>query len=216
MSPLKHRLAPRVTMIEGQPSHSEPETPASTGRYFIAAAVLLAGCGYPTCVLLGLVPGPNRLGPADLALVVFAISGAVVAASPRLLASVRKVKLSGFELELEQVREQQKAQRARIAEIDMLLPLLLPDAQFKHLENLLTHRTASYQGGRGVRDELRQLANSDLIRRLPGRTLGEIEKVREFDLAKYVKLTPLGEYWGQRYMSRKRSAEGEDEADAQD
>jgi hypothetical protein len=94
-----------------------------------------------------------------------------------------------------------------------LIPLLLPDAQFKHLQNLLRHRTASYKGGHSLREELRQLASSGLIRRLPERKIADMKSNQEFDLAEYVTLTPLGEYWGERYMSRKPEVEGENESD---
>src|SRR5215471_3747813 len=148
--------------LSPSPALEVKESPSGVPRFFAAVALLL-GAGYPALVLAGKVQPTNRLTAAEIALVLVAMTAAVVVVSPRFLGSIRKLKLSGFELELDQVREQQQRQRARLVEIDMLLPLLMPDAQFRHLENLVKRTTTKYRGGSAVREELRKLASSGLI-----------------------------------------------------
>jgi hypothetical protein len=180
-------------------------------HYLIATLTVLLGCAYPALVIAGKVPPANRLSASEIAFMVLAIATGVALASPRFLRALRKLKISGFELELDRVREQQRRQRVRIAEIDMLLPLLMPDEQFRHLENLLNHNTGAYRGGDKVRQELRQLASSGLIRRRLDRQIASLKNDGRFDLADYVELTPLGTYWGERYIGRKRHADAEGE-----
>jgi len=194
--------------LSPSPALEVKESPSGVPRFFAAVALLL-GAGYPALVLAGKVQPTNRLTAAEIALVLVAMTAAVVVVSPRFLGSIRKLKLSGFELELDQVREQQQRQRARLVEIDMLLPLLMPDAQFRHLENLVKRTTTKYRGGSAVREELRKLASSGLIRRRPGRSIASLKSDLEFDLADYVELTQLGAVWGERYIQHKERTNAE-------
>lgn len=180
-------------------------------RYLVAAAILIAGSLYPASIVTGCVPPANRLGGVDLVVVGIALFAAALAVSPSLVASVRRVKTPAFEVELAQVREQQRAQQARIAQIDELLPLLLPRSQFQHLKNLLTLNTAGYRGGQSLQTELRQLASSGLIRRRPGMQIDALRSDFSFDLADYVEITPLGRYWGDRYANSQTVVAQDDE-----
>ncbi|MDJ0865377.1 MAG: hypothetical protein QNK03_04650 [Myxococcota bacterium] len=185
-------------------------TSSAGWRTALAVVFILGGISYSVLVVTGVVQQQNRLQASELAFLSLLLIAAAVAGNPRLLDSLRKLKLSGFELELARVKETQEAQAQRIDGLDMVLPLLLPEAEFKHLRNLLRGKTA-YTGNHALRSQLRRLANNRLIERLPGAQIADMEDGKKFDLAQYVRLKPLGEYWGRRYHDLREAQGSNDE-----
>lgn len=102
-----------------------------------------------------------------------------------------------FEL-IEKLRERQDKQEERLADIALILPLLLPDREVKHVRNLWAHATAGYKGNHFLRTELRRLRSIGLLTMKEGRTVAEMKDGAEFDLADYVGLTELGRRWAVR------------------
>lgn len=100
----------------------------------------------------------------------------------------------GFKREVEEVQERQDQQESRLKDIDLILPLLLPEEARKHLENL-AQGAAPYVGQESLRTELRRLSSLNLIEMKDEKTIEQMENGSRFELADYVRLTPLGEQW---------------------
>jgi hypothetical protein len=82
-----------------------------------------------------------------------------------------------------------------------VMPTLLSQWEQAHLVNLAKSNNKKYTGGYSMRTELRRLSDIGLIRRLPGRTIGEMtSNIGEFDLSTYVELTDLGNEWANRIL----------------
>jgi hypothetical protein len=81
---------------------------------------------------------------------------------------------------------------AQADQIDLLLPLVIPEAERKHLLNLAHGRTRRYRGRGSLRSELRHLRSMGLIKKRSGRNIGDIATGAVHDLAEFVELTELG------------------------
>jgi hypothetical protein len=99
---------------------------------------------------------------------------------------------------LEKLREQQQKQAERLADIALILPLLLPDKEVRHVRNLFVKQTEKYQGSSSLREELRRLRSIGLIAKKPDRNIGDMRDGMTFDLADSVELTELGRRWAAR------------------
>lgn len=82
-----------------------------------------------------------------------------------------------------------------IDEIGLVLPLVIPEAERKHLLNIAEGRTQGYKGRGSLRSELRHLRSMGLIQKRPGRHIGDLESGGVHDLAEVVELTDLGRKW---------------------
>jgi hypothetical protein len=102
-----------------------------------------------------------------------------------------------FEM-IEKIRERQDKQEERLADIALVLPLLLPQNEVKHVKNLFERATSRYMGGHPLRTELRRLASIGLLSRKSGRHIGEMKDDATFDLGECVELTDLGRAWAIR------------------
>jgi hypothetical protein len=102
-----------------------------------------------------------------------------------------------FEL-IEKLRERQDKQEERLADIALILPLLLPEREVKHVRNLWAHTTAGYKGNHFLRTEVRRLRSIGLLTMKEGRKVSDMKDDAEFDLANYVGLTELGRRWAVR------------------
>lgn len=80
-------------------------------------------------------------------------------------------------------------------DMGLLLPMLIPKPEQKHLLNIAHGRTQGYKGGGSLRSELRHLRSIGLIRKHPGRNIGELISDNVYDLADFVELTDLGKQW---------------------
>ena len=77
----------------------------------------------------------------------------------------------------------------------LLLSVLIPEPEQKHLINIVEGKTKGYKGGHIVRSELRHLRSIGLIRKHPDRNIGELRSDGVYDLADIVELTNLGLQW---------------------
>jgi hypothetical protein len=80
-------------------------------------------------------------------------------------------------------------------DLGLVLPVLIPEAERKHLLNLAHARTQGYRGSGSVRAELRHLRDIGLIRKLSDRHIGDLKSGSTHDLARIVELTDLGRHW---------------------
>jgi CAP12/Pycsar effector protein, TIR domain len=97
------------------------------------------------------------------------------------------------------IRKQMASAPAPLAaggdDIRLVLPALIPEPERKHLLNIAHGKTQSYQGRGSLRSELRHLLYIGLIRKHPGRLIGEFTSGNRHDLADIVELTDLGKEW---------------------
>jgi hypothetical protein len=90
----------------------------------------------------------------------------------------------------------------------LLVSRMIPEAEQKHLFNLADGTTKEYTGRSSLQSELRHLAESGLLMRRPGRSIGDMRRGTIFDLADYVELTDLGRFWID-FDRRRRNPEGD-------
>ncbi len=122
----------------------------------------------------------------------------VVAGALLLLRKIKTLSFGDVKLEmLEKVKERQVRQEEKLDDLDLILPLLLPDKERKHLINLDEGRTKDYEGNKNVRHELRRLRSIGLISMKKG-YIADIKDGMKFNLANHVELTPLGRRWTKR------------------
>jgi hypothetical protein len=164
-----------------------------TVRKALITAIVVAVSAYTLGVVLGYVPPERKIDTANLAIIALAVLCVFLLANPAVLQRLKAFEVSGVKFEmLERVKEKQAEQEHKIEDIALILPLLLPKAERKHLLNLANGKTA-YKGNAALRAELRRLRTATLIRSLPEFHIGQVEDNANIDLAKYVALTPLGE-----------------------
>jgi hypothetical protein len=122
-----------------------------------------------------------------------------VAGALLLLRQVKTFSMGQLKFELiERLRERQDKQEERLTDISLVLPLLLPGREVKHVKNLFAHTTTEYAGGHSLRGELRRLRSIGLLTMKQGRSVSEMKDGTQFDLASYVDLTELGRKWATR------------------
>ena len=197
---------------------SDPNDPAAvsvTSKYLravAAVALVLAAVAYTAGVLSGELKKHERVDAVHLGLIALAGAGAALLVRPDLL-PVKRVEVSGFKLELlERVRSRQIEQENVLHDVQMMLPLLLPETERKHLLNLAGGKSGGYRGGGPVRAELRRLRSIGLVEMTgPDRQVAHLRGDRDFDLADFVRLTPLGERWVAKLREIEEAAPEEDD-----
>ena len=80
-------------------------------------------------------------------------------------------------------------------DIGLVLPVLIPEPERKHLLNIAHGKTQEYQGRGSLRSELRHLRSIGLMRTHHGRHIGDLTSGDRHDLADIVELTDLGKEW---------------------
>jgi len=158
----------------------------------LAAVVCLTAVAYTAGVVFGIISQEHRIDATNLIILGLAALIALLLVNPDALDQLRRFKLAGFELEIEKLKRDQELQQGQLEAVSLLLPLVLREAETKHLRNLSDAKTAGYVGSHPVRTELRQLATLGLVQRMEGRMIRELKDNMSFDLANYVRLTPFG------------------------
>lgn len=140
----------------------------------------------------------------------------IVAGVLLLLRQIKTFNFGDIKLEmLEKVRERQVQQEEKLDDFELVLPLLLPEKERKHLVNLGEGRTKDYKGNQNLRDELRRLRSIALIAMKKG-YMSDIKDGLIVNLADHVELTSLGGRWTRRISEiQKDDAEKASESDAE-
>lgn len=177
-----------------RPDKSEPiEAVEVATRWGLVGLSALAALG---ALLRMFAPGPSALPDRldQTTLLYLGVAGGLL-----LLRQVKTFSLGQLKFEmLEKLREQQQKQAERLADIALILPLLLPDKEVRHVRNLFVKQTEKYQGSSSLREELRRLRSIGLIAKKPDRNIGDLRDGMPFDLADHVELTELGRRWAAR------------------
>ena len=87
-------------------------------------------------------------------------------------------------------------------DIGLVLSVLIPEPEQKHLLNIADGKTRGYKGGGIVRSELRHLRSIGLIRKHGGRNIGELKSDGVYDIADIVALTDLGRQWAAKLKAK--------------
>jgi hypothetical protein len=176
-------------------------------RRTVAVVVVLATCTYIIAVLLGWIPAQQKLGAADISVIVVAAGVVSILLRPQLLDRLTHLKFGGLELDwLQKLQEDQQKQRDELDDVRFVLTLLLQPSELEHLRNL-ERGTTQYQGNEAVGAELRKLRTLGLIRNRKGHTIGEISSKRTLDLKDFVELTERGKHYLERlgeYLEKKQ------------
>jgi hypothetical protein len=174
-----------------------------TIRYVAAGMIGLAVLAYILALVLGALPEKAHIDFAAIVLVVVAAAGVALLFSPKwdttfvaALTRVRVFQFASLKVELEAIRVRQDEQTSRLELLQLLAPLVLTDAEQKHLRNLCFRRTAGYQGNHEVRSELRRLRYLTLITNT--QPIASAVDGSTFDLAKLVQPTLLGAKWARQ------------------
>jgi hypothetical protein len=191
-------MSPEGTSVT---DHKSP----SALRIIFACGLGLLAMGYGAAIVSGRLSEGRRLDVTSLALLAAAAIGIALTVNPGQLDRLKVLQMSGFKIEmLEQVRERQSEQALQLKDMALMLPLLLPAAERKHLLNLAAGRTSNYSGGHSLRSELRRLRSFDLLRMRPDRHVGMMKDGLNFDLKDFVELTAIGRRWAARISEIER------------
>jgi hypothetical protein len=87
-------------------------------------------------------------------------------------------------------------------DLELLLPVLIPEPEQKHLLNIADGKTKGYKGRGSLRSELRHLRSLGLIRKHADRHIAELKSDGVYDLADIVELTDLGGRWVQKLRGK--------------
>jgi hypothetical protein len=168
-------------------------------RWCIAILIIGMAISYTIATVLGFVANERRIDLTNLAVIAFAIIVALLLIYPDFLGRLKIFQVSSFKIEmLEQVKEKQVEQEARLKDIALILPLLLPKAQQLHLLNIANGLTSDYVGSHSTRSELRNLRSAGLIESQPNTHIAQLKDDTKLDIAMLVQLTPLGNRWVDR------------------
>jgi CAP12/Pycsar effector protein, TIR domain len=88
-------------------------------------------------------------------------------------------------------------------DLELLLPVLIPEPEQKHLFNIADGKTKHYKGGGTLRSELRHLRSIGLIRKHAGRYIAELKSKGVYDLADILELTDLGRKWAAKLRGQR-------------
>jgi hypothetical protein len=96
----------------------------------------------------------------------------------------------GVELELQEVKIEQKKQRIEIDTLRFLITSYVTEKEMVHLTKLANKEPFPYKKNSSFESELRRLRSLDFIRNLSGKTVGGMPT--DGDLRDYFELTPKG------------------------
>ena len=195
-------------------------------RVCFAFIVGLVVAVYTVSIVIGKIPDGQRIDAVHFGIILLTVGIILLLLKPNITDRLKRFEGAGFKLEmLEQVKENQDKQALELDQqaqllddISLMLPLLLPKNERKHLMNLERKKTAGYKGNSAFRSEIRRLRSIGLLEMLKGRYVGHMKSGTDFDLAHYVQLTDLGNRWVARIKQieeqERESKDSQDEVDA--
>jgi len=180
-------------------SESKEKARGFAVRLALAIVIGLLAMAYTAGIVSGLISEHRRIDLVSLAAISVAAVIVTLLLRPEVFERLKILEMSGFKLEmLEKVREKQVKQESELEDIRLILPVLLPDKERKHMLNLAAAKTRNYKGNHDVRTELRRLRSIKLIEMKKDREVNQMRDDLGFDLADYATLTPLGDRWVKR------------------
>jgi hypothetical protein len=181
-------------MREDDSDHRNDTTrPGFIGRLTAAITLLLLMSAYTYGVLSGQVFPPNRIDGAHLETIVLTLVACALLLLPQMTQRIRGFELYGLKLELNEVRRLQQEQQVELSDVRLLIGLLIPGPERRHLERLARGETTLVGDGK-LHSELRKLTSLGLLKRIHGRKrdIGDLKTDVKEDVADVVFVTPLG------------------------
>jgi hypothetical protein len=183
--------------------NAEMDEKRVTVRSAVAGVIGLAVLAYILALVFGALPDKAHIDFAAIVLVIIAAAGVALLFSPKwdatllqALTRVRAFQFASLKVELEAIRARQDEQTSRLDLLQLLAPLVLAEAEQKHLLNLHCRQTVEYRGNHNVRAELRRLRYLTLITN--SKSISTAVDGSTFNLAELVQLTPLGAEWARQ------------------
>jgi hypothetical protein len=144
-------------------------------RAAIAVVLVALVAAYSLGVVLGRIEDGSKIDAVHLAVIALTAVVAIGLFQPNIFDRLKKVKLSGFELEmLEKVQEKQAFQEDQIEDIRLILPLLLPPSERQLLFSLDSGKGTEKPGSHALRTELRRLRSMHLVRTKDAKPVGQM------------------------------------------
>jgi multisubunit Na+/H+ antiporter MnhF subunit len=128
----------------------------------------------------------------NLVLIALVLLALLILSRPKLFERLSLVEILGIKLQLNRALEAQAQQQTQLQDINLILPLLIPESERKHLAELGNNKKNLYQGSSSLVQELRRLRSIGLV---TGLGIHRLEHMRDFYLGNYVKLTEFGKLW---------------------
>jgi hypothetical protein len=187
------QLSAEVLMPAG-PQIDDIPSKRTSGLRLVAVIVLVLVTAYIIAVVRGL-PKDNRIDAATLGIIGIGILAAIVILRPDIFEHVTRLEVAGWKVEIEKRQEKQDKQ---LNDIQLILPILLPEAEQKHLLGLASGGPVNEKGDHDLRTQLRRLRSLKLIRMLPGKEVNQIANDLTVNIGQFVELTELGKRWVSR------------------
>jgi hypothetical protein len=181
-------------MASGTQVDREPTPNRNSVLRLIAILILLLVSAYTIAVIAGLSKD-RRIDGGTLGVIGIGALVATILFRPDLFERVTKLEVAGWKLEIEKRQEKQDRQ---LNDIELILPLLLPATEQKHLLQLAEGKTAADKGNHDLRTELRRLRTLKLIEMIGDKKVGGMADNLVVDIGQFVKLTDLGQRWVER------------------
>ncbi len=176
-------------------SDKQSPQPGLGYRLTFAIVIGILVIGYTAGVVSGFIPSDHKIDSVTLTIIALTIASIVLLLNPHIIDRLRRLEAPWFKLDLDEVKAKQAQQESQLANIQLILPLLLQEAERVHLLNLGKGKTTGYKGNHAIRTELRRLRSMGLIRMRPNRHVSEMKDDLIADLGDYIELTKLGERW---------------------
>lgn len=155
-------------------------------------AFVIFGIFYTTAVLIGEITDKQKIDTINLGLIALVLLALLVLTRPKMFEQLSLVEVLGIKLQLNRVLQAQAQQQNQLEDINLILPLLIPQSERKHLKELGSDQRNLYQGSSSLVQELRRLRSIGLV---TGRSIHRLETTRDFYLGDYIKLTEFGKLW---------------------
>jgi hypothetical protein len=169
----------------------------STLRPLISICLGLIVMAYTLGVVFGYIPDGQKIDLVHLGLITLTALLIVLLLWPEAISRVKLVEVPGIKFEMLELREKQAQQSLQLEDMKLIIPLLLPEPERKHLLNLARNPRAPYKRSRVTQDELRHLRSLGLIKMKPMSTVGELPD--DFKLEDHFEFTDRGKRWVTRY-----------------
>jgi hypothetical protein len=170
---------------------------------------VIFGILYTTAVLFGQITDKQKIDTINLALIALVLLAILILTRPRMFEQLSLVEILGIKLQLNRVLDRQAQQETQLQDISLILPLLIPQSERKHLAELGSNQKDLYQRSSSLVRELRRLRSVGLV---TGQAIHRLEHMSDFYLDRYVKLTAFGKSWVDR-INEIEKAEKPKEAD---
>jgi hypothetical protein len=165
----------------------------------IALLLALLAAGHVLAIVLGYLPESRRVDGPSIGVIAVLVFAILLVLRPDLVDRFKAMEMSGFKIEmLERVREKQAEQAVQLEDMSLMLPLLLPATERKHLLNLASGTAGNYKGSHSLRGELTRLRSLDLIKMKNDKHVSMMKDDTIFDLPDFIELTGLGKRWAKR------------------